>query len=270
MDGNGSAASSEPLDFYRAIMRAMSGADIPFLVGGTYALTAVTGIERATKDLDIFLRPRDRDRALAALRSAGFPAEVAFPHWLAKVYLSRETQETFVDLIYGFGNGLSEVDDGWFEHAPEAEVLGTRVRLVPPEENLWSKAFVMERERYDGADVAHLILASGDVIDWQRLIRSFGDHWRVLLSHVILFGFIYPSDRDRVPRWVLRELIDRLNAEQETPPPAEAVCQGTLLSRAQYLPDVEERGYEDVRIEPRGAMSARDVELWTEAIEPGS
>jgi hypothetical protein len=27
----------------------------------------------------------------------------------------------------------------------------------------------------------------------------FGDHWRVLFSHIILFGFVYPDKRQNVP-----------------------------------------------------------------------
>ena len=40
------------------------------------------------------------------------------------------------------------------------------VLVAPAEESLWCKAFVMERERFDGADVAHIILAYGDRLDW--------------------------------------------------------------------------------------------------------
>ena len=61
----------------------------------------------------------------------------------------------------------------------------------------------MERERYDGADVAHLLRAHGDRLDWPRLLRRFGPHWRVLLSHLVLFGFIYPGERALVPAWVM-------------------------------------------------------------------
>ncbi len=58
---------------------------------------------------------------------------------------------------------------------------------------IWSKAFIMERERYDGADIAHLILACGRDLDWRRLLGRFGRRWRVLLSHLVLFGFVYPG-----------------------------------------------------------------------------
>src|SRR5437899_2577696 len=79
------------------------------------------------------------------------------------------------------------------------EVLGVPVRLCPAEEIIWSKAFIMERERYDGNDVAHLLRARGCALDWDRLLRRFDGHWRVLLSHIVLFGFIYPAERAAIP-----------------------------------------------------------------------
>jgi hypothetical protein len=258
--------SSRARTFYASAMRVVRDAEIPFLIGGAYALAPLTGIERHTKDLDIFLRPVDRDRAIAALDAAGYRTETTFPHWLAKAFEGDDADTPFVDLIYRSGNGVAEVDDEWFEHAGEAEILGMRVGLVPPEETLWSKAYVMERERFDGADVAHIIRAAGPELDWGRLVRRFGPHWRVLLSHLVLFGFIYPSERDKIPARVLRELTERLLGESESPPPSDNVCQGTLLSRAQYLSDVEREGLEDGRLEPRGPMTVDDVALWTEAI----
>ena len=56
--------------------------------------------------------------------------------------------------------------------------------LSPPEEMIWSKAFVQERERYDGADVIHLLRELGPTLDWPRLLMRFGDRWRVLLSFI--------------------------------------------------------------------------------------
>jgi hypothetical protein len=61
-------------------------------------------------------------------------------------------------------------------------------------------------------------------------------------------------------------LGDRLREETDAPAPTDPVCQGTLLSRAQYLSDIEGSGFEDGRIEPRGPMTTEDVALWTEAI----
>jgi hypothetical protein len=248
--------------FYRRVLSILRSAGVPFLVGGTYAFTCYTGIGRQTKDIDLFVRPADCDAALEALAADGFGAQKPYPHWLAKAHYG----EDFVDLIYRSGNGLSAVDDGWFERATPAEVLGVPVLLCPPEEVLWTKAFIMERERFDGADVAHLILAAAPRLDWKLLLYRFGEDWRVLLAHLVLFGYVFPSERNRVPREVMQVLLARLHAEVEAPPPFARVCQGTLLSRGQYLVDVEERGFADGRLRPDVAMTEEDIAHWTAAI----
>jgi hypothetical protein len=247
---------------YREAIGGIRRAEVPFLVGGAYAFARYTGIERFTKDFDIFIRPEDLDRLLAVLGDAGFRTERTFKHWLAKAYGG----EDFLDLIYSSGNGVAQVDAEWFRHGVEGEVLGHHVRLVAPEEMIWSKSFIMERERYDGGDVAHLLRATADELDWPRLLSRFGAYWRVLYSHLVLFGFIYPSERARVPLWVMEQLTGRLASELRTAAPADPVCQGTILSREQFLPDVERWGYIDARVSPRGRMTPQETAAWTEAI----
>jgi hypothetical protein len=89
----------------------------------------------------------------------------------------------------------------------------------------------------------------------------------VLLSHLCLFGFVYPSERNRIPEWVMNGLIGRLDREMRSPPPQEKTVQGTLLSREQYLIDVQRWGLEDVRHTDASTMSPDDVVLWTAAID---
>jgi hypothetical protein len=158
------------------------------------------------------------------------------------------------------------VDDDWFRYAVPATVMGQPVRLCPVEETIWSKSYVMERERYDGADIAHLIHARAEQIDWSRLARRFGQHWRVLLSHLILFGFIYPSERRRIPEALMRRCLEILEQEMRQAP-ARRICRGPLTSRAQYLVDVQLWGYEDARLLPHGSMSEEDASIWTAAID---
>jgi hypothetical protein len=250
-------------EFYRAATASLDKASVPFLVGGAYAFARYTGIERHTKDFDIFVRETDASSALAALAAAGYQTELTFPHWLGKAYCDGD----FIDVIYSSGNGVAVVDDGWFEHSIMGEVLGREMRLCPVEEMIWSKAFVVERERYDGADICHLIKACGPTMDWARLMRRFDRNWRVLMSHLVLFGFVYPSERGVVPKWVMQELLDRTKEELDTRPPEERVCQGTLLSRAQYLVDIQKWGYEDARLREDVHMNPDDIAHWTAAIE---
>jgi hypothetical protein len=142
--------------FYVDVLTHFSRSAIPILVGGTFALARYTGIERSTKDLDLFAKPEDIARALASVEQQGYHVEVPFPHWLAKI----RSDGHVIDLIFSSGNGLARVDDCWFEHAVKQEILDCRWSL-PAEEMIWSKAFVQERERFDGVDILHLIHQRG-------------------------------------------------------------------------------------------------------------
>ncbi len=256
--------SEEAHEVYRQAVATLNRVELPFLVGGAFALAHYTPVARDTKDFDIFVRPADLEPVLAALAADGFSTEVPFPHWLGKAYEG----DIFIDIIYSSGNGVAQVDDAWFEHAPTAPVLGVPMRLCPAEEMIWSKAFVLERERYDGADVLHLIRDRGAHLDWERLLVRFGRYWRVLYSHLVLFGFAFPGHRAAVPEWVMLALADKLRAESGGGGAADlSVCQGTLLSREQYLTDVEQLGYRDARLLHADVnMSETDVETWTSAI----
>jgi hypothetical protein len=254
----------ETAAFYKAMVEALRAADLPFLVGGAYAFARYTGIERHTKDFDVFVREEDVDQAMTALAAAGCATELTFPHWLGKAYCGAD----FIDVIFSSGNGLVEVDEEWFANAVEDEVLGLPVRLVPPEEMLWSKAFVMERERYDGADVNHLLRARAAELDWSRLLQRFGEHWPVLLSHLVLFAYVYPAEASNVPDWVVRGLLERAPTVFHSAAVADRICRGPLVSRAQYLTDIEAWGYHDPRLHRHGgSMTRAEVDDWTEAIE---
>jgi hypothetical protein len=259
------ALAPETRAFYARALATLNEAQVPFLLAGAYALHRYTGIERHTKDLDVFVRQSDVERVFAAMAGVGCRTELTFPHWLGKAYCGAE----FLDVIFNSGNGVAQVDDTWFAHSEPDEVFGVPVRLCPPEEILWQKSLIMERERFDGADVAHLIRARAEGLDWPRLLSRFGPNWRVLYAHLVLFGFIYPSERSRIPAWVLTELSGRLQDETGQAPPPDRVCRGTILSRAQYLVDVEQWGYRDARLRPEGTISPEDMAVWTEAIQTG-
>lgn len=261
--------SSEPVNqdildpqaraFYVRALETLLAAKVPFLVGGAYAFARYTGIERHTKDFDIFVRPGDARHTLEVLTTIGCQSDMTFPHWLGKSFYG----EDFIDVIFGSGNNIARVDDLWFEHAVDEVVLGVPVKLIPPEEMVWSKGYIMERERFDGADIAHVLRACADRLDWDRLVARFGPHWRVLLTHLLLFGFIYPGERTRIPARVLGPLLGRAATEGDEPG---HVCGGTLISRQQYLTDIGRWSYADARL-VHGHMSPEDIAHWTAAIE---
>jgi hypothetical protein len=249
--------------FYRAALGTLDENRLPYLVGGAYAFARYTGIERHTKDFDIFIRREDWPRAKKILESNGYKTDLTFPHWLGKAFEG----DDFIDLIFSAGNGVAVVDEVWFEKAVDGVVLDMDVKLIPAEEMIWSKGLIMERERFDGADVAHVIHAVGPKLDWRRLIDRYAEHWRALFAHIVLFGFIYPSDRANVPAWVVEELTQRLMDETNGPAPAEKVCYGTIISRQQYLRDINYWGYADARLKPLGNMTVEEVAHWTAGID---
>ncbi len=131
------------LEFYQHAMRLMQEGNLPFLVGGAYAFARYTGIERHTKDFDVFIRREDFDRACRLFEAAGYQAELTFPHWIGKAYKG----EDFVDLIFSAGNGVAVVDELWFDYAVPAHVFDVDVKLIPPEEMIWSKGRLAEETK---------------------------------------------------------------------------------------------------------------------------
>lgn len=246
--------------FFRTVLKQAVESGVPFLVGGGYAMKRHTGLARPARDLDLFIAPADVDGMLRHFAGLGYEVDLTFPHWLGKIYMGR----SYVDVIFSSGNGLVTVDSTWFEHAIDDVVLGQSVKICPAEEMVWSKAFIMERERYDGADVNHLILARGRDMDWERLLERFRPHPLVLLSHLTLFLFVYPAQSGVIPERVWTELLDRLDEERRNPTAAGLVCRGPLLSRSQYL-EALQRGYPDPRLKPEGNMRRSDVAIWTKA-----
>jgi hypothetical protein len=237
--------------FFIRTLEILDDAEIPYLLGGAYVLNHYTGISRHTKDLDLFVRPQHCEAVLEAMRKAGFETEKTFEHWLAKAMCD----DDFVDVIFSSRNRIATVDDLWFENAERGFAFDRPILMSPPEETIWSKAFIMERERFDGADIAHILRATADRLDWNRLLMRFEKHWHVLLAHLTLFHYIYPSERHRIPPEIMDRLIVRLARESDAAPAPERLCRGTILSGTQYSVDVDEWGYVDA---VKAAAKARE------------
>ena len=215
---------------------------IPFLLAGTFAVSAYTGITRQTKDLDIFCKAGDYARILAHFKDKGYEIQVEDDRWLAKVRKGRH----FFDVIFAASNGTMPISDAWFENARQIPMNGHRIGIISPAELIWSKCFIQLRHRYDGGDIVHVILKASDQIDWHRLLNHMEVHWEVLLIHLLNFRWVYPTERDKVPDWLLDELLDRLKAQREIPLPQMKVCRGRMYSRVDFEIDVKEWGFADV------------------------
>ena len=235
-------ASPSAHGFYAEALRILCASELPFLIAGTYALNAYTGVRRPTKDIDVFCKPGDYPRILHLFQERGYEPEIEDERWLAKV----RKGEDFFDVIYNSTAGVTPVNDAWFTERREAEIFGHTVRILPPTEFVWSKAFVQNRERYDGADIVHVILKEHENIDWKRLLTYMEQFWEVLLVHILNFRFVYPTERHRIPQWVMDELMERLRLQEGLPVPQTPICRGRMFSRTDYLIDVREWGFADI------------------------
>jgi len=228
--------------FYAASLQLLNESGIPFLLSGTYAVTAYTGISRPTKDLDVFCKAGDFPKILAYFQQRGYRTEVEDERWIAKVWCERR----FFDVIFAMSNGTAPITEDWFRANPTIEVYGSQAKITPPTELIVSKMFIQDRYRYDGADVAHVILRAHDRIDWNALLRYMEPYWEVLLTHLLNFRFIYPTERDLIPRALIEELTARLQAQVGLPAARVKVCRGRLFSPRDYVTDITEWGFADV------------------------
>ena len=221
---------------------------IPFAVSGAFALHQHTGIWRDTKDLDLFLTHEDVPHALATLASEGFSTEVCDPVWLCK---AREG-DFFVDLITGMSNAAITVTPQWIKRATEANVLGVPVKVLAAEELITSKLFVSRRERFDGADIVHVIHGTAGELDWDRVLELLGEHWMVLLWTLVLYQYVYPAHSQFVPLTLWNDLLDRLRIELANPNP-HAEFRGSLIDDKMFAIDVKEWGMANLNEQLRNA-----------------
>jgi hypothetical protein len=228
--------------FYAECLETAKLANVPFVVGGGFAVNAHTGIARYTKDIDIFCKAGDYPRILNKFSELGYNTRVEDERWLAKISRSDDT----VDLIFGSSNAVAPVTDEWIRRGEPTRIYDIDVNVLGVTELIWSKVFIQNVERYDGADIAHLILCKHTEIDWERLLFYMDQYWEVLLMHILNFRFIYPSEREKIPRWLLDELLSRLQHQINLPTPRTKVCRGRLFSKKDYMVDVVEWGFADL------------------------
>jgi hypothetical protein len=235
---------------FRAVLTHLKERGIPFVVSGAFALHEHTGIWRDTKDLDIFLPGDWVNPALDALKDKGFETEICDPVWLCKAHRG----EYFVDLISGMSNAVIRVDQSWIDRGSDSEVLGVPVRVLAPEELIASKVFVTRRERFDGADIAHVVYAAGKRMDWQRLLDIIGEHWEMLFWCLVLFHYSYPAS-DAVPMRIWNELLEKFTASLKNRD-ARAPFRGSLIDPNMFAIDIKEWKMADVGEDYRAQVEA--------------
>jgi len=235
----------ESTAFFKEALEILAQSKISYLIGGAFAVFQYSGIYRNTKDLDVFCKYSDFPKILKFFKDKGFRVELTDARWLAKIFKG----EYFIDLIFDTTNNICKVDDSWFQYATKGNFEGIEVMFLAPEELIWLKSYVQNRERFDGADINHVILKIGKNIDWKRLMDRMDQHWQILLAQIILFQFVYPADYSGIiPKWLFDELIRRAHEHYELPETADKICRGPLIDQTQYAIDIKQWNYKVVTI----------------------
>ena len=191
---------------YGAVIRRATKLGLSFAVSGGFATSFYTGFWRNTKDMDLCVRPADRDAMVAVTREAGLH-DLYDEKPYDRGWIYRATgQGVIIDIIWQLANYTAEVDDGWLTSGPEVTVYGDTLRLVPPEEMILSKIHVVQRERCDFPDIVNILYACGAQLDWSRLLELLSGEERLLASVVAFYSWLAPGRSRTIPDDVWQKL----------------------------------------------------------------
>lgn len=191
-----------------------------FLLGGAFGLAAYTGRCRNTKDIDFFVLPRDKDKVVAALNQAGFQDYYStLPYDRGWIY--RGTRDgMIVDVIWQTPNRRSEVDQEWFSRARKITLRGEKLRVIPAEELLAIKIYVLQRDRCDWPDLINLLYANCGSLDWEHILSRMNGETPLISALLHVFNWVAPHHAECIPQWVREQfhLHDSTDAERELDP----------------------------------------------------
>lgn len=226
--------------FYTQVLNILNEHGLNYMLGGGFAMYHYTGIDRDTKDLDIFCKAAEYPKILKLMADKGFQTELTDVRWLAKIFNGVH----YIDIIFDTVNNICKVDQTWYDHATDGEYNGVPVKFMPAEELVWCKLYVQNRERYDGADINHLLLKQGETLDWKRILFRMDQHWHLLLAQLLIFQFVYPADYHQIiPKWLFDELVEKATEQYDIPASIEKVCRGPVIDQTQYEVDIKDWNY---------------------------
>jgi hypothetical protein len=116
------------------------------------------------------------------------------------------TSEVIVDSIWAMANRRAEVDQAWLDRGPTVRMFDRLVRVIPPEELIWSKLYVMQRDRCDWPDILNLICATGPALDWNHLIGRVAEDVPLIKALLSVFSWISPESASQLPTWIWNHL----------------------------------------------------------------
>lgn len=201
---------------YRPVLEQAVQDNLPFAIGGGIAFSLYSRRWRNTRDIDLFVRPDDRESFITLLTQHGF-----------EDYFSRESYDrswiyrgyqdgAIIDIIWQMANHRAVVDDAWIKGGATFVADGVSLRLISPEALIFAKLYVMQRERCDWPDLLSVLHSQADVLDWDHLVRWVGDDLPLLTGLLCVYRWLCPENARRIPEhiWAQFHLADLPHQEQ--------------------------------------------------------
>lgn len=138
---------------------ALRDAGVPFLLGGSLASWARGGPE-SRHDLDLMIRPADREQALTALEGAGMRRDDPPEEWLVKAW----DGDVLIDLIV-YPKGI-EVDDELIARGEMRSVLGMELRVMALEDMLVTRLMAISEHALRFDSLLPIARAVREQVDW--------------------------------------------------------------------------------------------------------
>jgi hypothetical protein len=197
----------EQARIYDEVLRGAQDRGVPFTLAGAFAVGSYTGTWRNTKDLDLGIVERDRNAMVEVLVGAGledyYEREPYDRGWIYRGY----RDGTIVDVIWAMANRRAFFDDLWISRAPDVEFLGHRVKIMPAEELIWDKLYIVQRQRCDWPDVLNLLHCTAPELDWDHLLARIGEDRWLFAALLGVYRWMCPgAAAASVPGPVWREL----------------------------------------------------------------
>jgi hypothetical protein len=191
---------------YRRVMEEAKRAGVRFAFGGAFATAVYTGELRNTKDFDFYITLRDRPAMIEAITRAGLHDHYDRLGYDREWIYRASAADVIVDAIWAMANQRAQVDEYWLTTGPEVTIQGERMRAIPIEELIWSKLYVLQRDRTDWGDVLNLIAAQAGDVDWNHLLDRLAEDAPLLAAALSLFGWLAPNRARDIPKQVWLQL----------------------------------------------------------------
>jgi hypothetical protein len=202
----------EEWELYRSVIAEAGKRHIPFAIGGALAALTYAGGWRNTKDLDIYIVKADCPRFQQILLARGFEDYYDVLAYDRRWIYRAHRDDIIVDIIWAMANQRAQVDESWL-NGPEVHVAGETFRLLAPEDSLWSKLYIIQKDRCDWTDCLNILYGVGPHMNWHKLIANAGRDVPLLAGLLSVFTWLAPDRARALPSFIWREL--RLSAPDE-------------------------------------------------------